>query len=100
MFTGIYRFVGLKDGKLSYYTFGLMQEVLLHLVPLCLIIVFNTENLQSEYNDLHYLLLVFSVLNSVELVLEWSYFKFYLDRGINLEQRLALPILHVIKDYI
>lgn len=43
---------------------------------------------------------VFCGFNIVEVTMELSYFKYYLDKGINLEQRIKLPELLRFKDYL
>ena len=100
MFVGAYRFVGLQTDITKYYYTGLSQEFFLHQIPLTLLIAFNTRNTQSlEQTALQKWIPVFCVMNLSQMVVEWSYFKFYMDKGINLEQRIKLPEFRRIKDY-
>ena len=45
-------------------------------------------------------LIAFCIFNLVQILVELSYFKYYLDKGVNLEQRIRLPELLRFKDYL
>ena len=99
MFVGIYRFVGLQTNKVKYYYTGLCQEILLHQVPLTMLIVFNVETMHFA-KRLDNFIFFFCIVNILQITIEVSYFKYYLDKGINLEQRIKLPELLRFKDYL
>lgn len=68
-------------------------------MPLTMLVCFNTQEMK-ETKPLDYVLWVFCALNLLEMALELSYFKYYLDKGINLEQRIKLPEMLRFKDYL
>ncbi len=43
---------------------------------------------------------MFCAINLIEIGIELGYFKYNLDRGINLEQRIKLPEILRFKDYL
>jgi hypothetical protein len=61
--------------------------------------MFNLQTTQLS-KSLDTALLVFCVVNLLQITIEITYFKYYLEKGINLEQRIKLPELLRFKDYI
>lgn len=65
------------------------MEVCLHTVPLTLIVIFNNTVL-NKFETLDIFLVIFSVLNLVEIFTETFIMKGYENKGFNLEEREAI----------
>ena len=74
----------------SYATLG--QELLLHQLPLMLLFFYNNNQLGKTYFTDEYtldnVLLIVAILNVLQIITEISYFRYWLSKGINLEQRV------------
>jgi hypothetical protein len=71
----------------------------MHQVPLTLIIFYNNQALDKSYG-LDYAILTLSVANLCSVAVEMSYYKYYKNRGINLEQRVRFSHWIRYKEYL
>ena len=100
MFLGIYRFVSIEKAKNAYLFTSYMQEILLHQIPITLLIVYNNIALKKPYHDFDTTIFCFCGLNIVQVIVEWSYYKCNLNKGINLEQRVEMPFKFRFMEYV
>ena len=64
---------------------------MLHQVPLSILIYYNNQKMQFAETSLIKTLQVLTALNVIWVSAELFYFKFYMARGINLDQRIKMP---------
>ena len=63
-----------------------------------MIIVFNNINLTKFYS-LDYFLMASAALHLTFMLIEYCFFKYYRNKGINLDLRVKFPFLMRFKDY-
>ena len=97
MYTGFGRLVILHEIKIKYLYVCLAQEVLLHNLPLTILMVYNNILLSKKFK-LDIAAFSLAGLNLLQIVIELTYFRCNLNKGINLEQRIKFTSVMRSKD--
>ena len=97
MYTGFGRLVTLHEIKTKYLYVCLGQELFMHNVPLTMLMVYNNLML-SKMTKYEYFSLATSALHLIVVIVELIAIRFYLNKGINLEQRIKFRTVTRAKD--
>jgi hypothetical protein len=100
MYLGVYRFVTIEKAKNAYAFTSYLQEILLHQVPITLLIVYNNIALDKPDYPLDTAIFCFCAFNIIQVIAEWSFYKYNLNQGINLEQRVEMPFKFRFIEYV
>ena len=97
MYTGFGRLLILQEIKIKYLYVCMGQEVFLHTLPLTLLVAYNNLMLRKSFK-LDIACLVTSGLHLLIVFAELTIFRCYLNKGINLEQRIKFSSNNRAKD--
>lgn len=97
MYTGFGRLVTLHEIKTKYLYVCLGQELFMHNLPLTMLVAYNNIML-SKMSKHDYFSFVFSTLHLVTVLAELVAIRFYMNKGVNLEQRIKFGTTTRAKD--
>ena len=89
MYSGFSRLASMREIKTNYMYASIGQEIILHQLPLLMLITYNDAELEKSY-DLDTACVIFGLLHFCSAFVELIIFRFNLNQGVNLEQRIQV----------
>ena len=89
MLFGFSRLVALHEVKRNYFQATIAQELMLHTIPLTMLMMYNNKMLDKE-ETLDLAGIYLGYCNLLFNYCEISFYRYWANRGVNLEQRVKM----------